>query len=112
MLKYFFPKLVLFWKIVLNSFPCNTFIITEWRITALGTKEIRTVKFAFQIMGFFKETEKVLDKIHNEHQFLSLTSTIFGGEKKVKLTNSKGDFSCQSEFAPSLYPLNWLLVQL
>lgn len=36
----------------------------------------------------------------------------FGGEKKVRLTNSKEVFSCQSEFAPSLYLLNRLLVWL
>lgn len=97
---------------MLGSYPCNTFIIMEWRITALGAKEIRTVKVAFQIMEFIKETEKVLGKIHNEHQFLSFTSTISGGEKKVRLTNSEEVFSRQSEFAPSLYPLNRLLVWL
>lgn len=56
-------------------------------------------------MGFIKETEKVLGKIHNEYQFFSFTSTIFGGEKKVRLTNLKEVFSCQSEFTPSLYRL-------
>lgn len=67
---------------MLNSYLCNTFILTEWRITALGVKEVWTVKVTFQIMWFIKETEKIPGKIHKEHQFLSFTSTILGEKRK------------------------------
>jgi len=33
-------------------------------------------------MGFIKETEKILGKIHKEHQFLPFTSTILGERRK------------------------------
>lgn len=78
---------------MLNSYLCNTFILTEWRITPLGVKEVWTVKVTFQIMRFIKETEKIPGKIHKEHQFLSFTSTILGEKRK-------SDSQIQKRFSP------------
>lgn len=74
---------------MLDSYPCNTFIITEWRRIALASKEIRTGKVIFVIMEFIKETEQTLGKIHKRCHFPPLSEFFLSDYQKTLVLYKK-----------------------
>lgn len=68
---------------MLHSYPCNTFIITEWRRIALDSKEILTRKVIFVIMELIKETEQTLGKIHKRCHFPEFCLIFFSAYQKT-----------------------------